>query len=812
MIYRMELIFRTLRRWLSRSEWSVRLLSLPVSRGTSSDPGLVLIQIDGLSHRQLEDAIANGRMPFLANLRKKERYRLHRLYSGMPSSTPAVQGELFYGIRGVVPAFSFRDCQTGEIRRMFDPDSAARVERALTEQGEPLLKGGSSYSNIFTGGATESHFCPSSLGWGSLLRAANPFTLAFLLLSNAVSIFRTVILLLVEIVIAVVDVVRGLIDGRDLLEELLFVPTRVVICIMLRELITIGAQLDAARGLPIIHLNYLGYDEQAHRRGPTSKFAHWSLKGIDGCIGRIWHAAKRSNRRSYDVWVYSDHGQEEVIPYSVLWGRSLDEAVTKSFERVAQAARVQPAVGRKGEQSQRVRLLAGGAAQKVLPVYAPSEARLDEHDVTVASMGPVALVYLHQTLAREVRDRVAGELVETAKVPLVLAVDGERQVRAWTRAGEFSLSAESAEILGGDHPYLAEVTRDLADLCHHRDAGDFVLCGWAKGTQPCSFPIENGSHGGPGPEETGAFAMLPGDTPLAPMARDFLRPEDLREAARQLLHRKAAKFTTARPAVGAKGRSFRLMTYNVHSCIGMDGKLSPERIARVVAEYAPDVVALQELDVGRTRSGWIDQAQSIARYLEMEFHFHPALRIEEELYGDAVFSTLPMRLIRAGQLPEPAWLGPLEPRGALWVAVEVGRTEVQIINTHLGLLPGERRVQAEALLGDDWIGAMNREAPKLLCGDFNALPSSPVYRRLSAHLRDAQTMLEEEGPRKTFFGRYPTARIDHVFVGPGIQVLGVEVPRSHITRVASDHLPLVVDLLVSENWEEQARSPDRKGD
>jgi endonuclease/exonuclease/phosphatase family metal-dependent hydrolase len=143
-------------------------------------------------------------------------------------------------------------------------------------------------------------------------------------------------------------------------------------------------------------------------------------------------------------------------------------------------------------------------------------------------------------------------------------------------------------------------------------------------------------------------------------------------------------------------------------------------------------------------------------------------------------------------------LGQLEPRGALWVAVEVGQSEVHIINTHLGLLPGERRVQAEALLGDSWIGGMKCAAPKVLCGDFNAMPSSPVYRSLSARLRDAQTMLHKQRPRKTYSGRYPTARIDHVFVGTGIEVLGVEVPSAHTARVASDHLPLVVDLLVSE--------------
>jgi endonuclease/exonuclease/phosphatase family metal-dependent hydrolase len=236
----------------------------------------------------------------------------------------------------------------------------------------------------------------------------------------------------------------------------------------------------------------------------------------------------------------------------------------------------------------------------------------------------------------------------------------------------------------------------------------------------------------------------------------------------------------------------------------MDGKLSPERIARVIAEHAPDIVALQELDVGRARSGWIDQAQSIARYLEMEFHFHPALSVEEELYGNAVLSTRPMRLIRAERLPEPGGLGQLEPRGALWVAVEAGQSEVHVINTHLGLLPGERRVQAEALLGGDWIGGMKCDAPKVLCGDFNASPSSPVYRRLSAHLQDAQAMLHEQRPRKTYFGRYPTARIDHVFIGSEIEVLGAEVPSTHSARVASDHLPLVVDLLISETQQGDA--------
>src|SRR5215204_6162405 len=89
--------------------------------------------------------------------------------------------------------------------------------------------------------------------------------------------------------------------------------------------------------------------------------------------------------------------------------------------------------------------------------------------------------------------------------------------------------------------------------------------------------------------------------------------------------------------------SFRVMTYNVHRCRGLDRAWSPERIAAVIASCHPDVVALQELDVGRARSGRIDQAETIARDLGMDVQFFPALRIMEELYGDAILSRWPAR-------------------------------------------------------------------------------------------------------------------------------------------------------------------------
>lgn len=240
----------------------------------------------------------------------------------------------------------------------------------------------------------------------------------------------------------------------------------------------------------------------------------------------------------------------------------------------------------------------------------------------------------------------------------------------------------------------------------------------------------------------------------------------------------------------------RVMTYNVHRCVGIDRLLSPQRIAEVIASCHPDVVALQELDVGRARSGNVDQAQVIARDLGMDVHFFPAMRVMEELYGDAILSRWPARLVRADALPGFTRLRRMEPRGALWSSVAVAGAEVQIINTHLGLLGAERQLQISALLSDEWLGHPDCRDPVILLGDFNATPRSRAYRRLTAKLRDAQRMPAVRRPALTFPTRLPALRLDHVFVSRSVDVTAASTIRTPLARLASDHLPLVVDVAV----------------
>lgn len=238
----------------------------------------------------------------------------------------------------------------------------------------------------------------------------------------------------------------------------------------------------------------------------------------------------------------------------------------------------------------------------------------------------------------------------------------------------------------------------------------------------------------------------------------------------------------------------RLLTWNVHRCLGVDGRVSPGRIADVIASAAPDVVALQEVDILRKRTGRIDQAEQIARALGMSSHFHANVRVLEEQYGDAILTTLPSELMHSGRLPGRPGLRTIEPRGALWAKIDVGGAHLHVINTHLSLIARERRTQTDVLLGPEWIGRNDCSGPVALVGDFNLVPRSRVYQRLARRMLDAQRAAGVGRPKPTFPAAFPVLRIDHVFTRGDISVRRVDVIRNNVTRLASDHLPLIVDL------------------
>jgi endonuclease/exonuclease/phosphatase family metal-dependent hydrolase len=230
----------------------------------------------------------------------------------------------------------------------------------------------------------------------------------------------------------------------------------------------------------------------------------------------------------------------------------------------------------------------------------------------------------------------------------------------------------------------------------------------------------------------------------------------------------------------------RVLCYNIHYGQGTDGKYDLQRLANVINGAKPDLVALQEVDVGVKRSGRVHQARRLAELTDMAVRYGPTQHYQGGLYGNAVLTRLPILDVMIQPLPytESTPQRVTYPRGAIAVTVRLsdGRP-LRFVSTHFQHNVPEDRV-AEA-------GAINKlfgsddNMPTVLAGDMNAVPGSEPIRELLQHWSHAS----DEPASPTAPSRQPTSRIDYIFYRPTnvFRVLQAEVIAE---PVASDHRPV----------------------
>lgn len=230
----------------------------------------------------------------------------------------------------------------------------------------------------------------------------------------------------------------------------------------------------------------------------------------------------------------------------------------------------------------------------------------------------------------------------------------------------------------------------------------------------------------------------------------------------------------------ARMRPLRVMTYNIHSGRGADRRVDLARIAAVITSYAPDVVALQEVDVGRERSGQIDQAAELADRLAMEARFVGCVEEGCERYGIATLSRWPIEETRTVMLPH----GPQSERRAallLWLRWPGRGRRLELVNTHLST-NGRERIEQVAVLA-----AAIGDGDVVLAGDLNCSSTSRPYRSLCTSLRAATTA-------RTWPARFPLFQLDHLLYRGALRLVSSGVWVRGPARAASDHLPVVAEL------------------
>lgn len=815
-------VARSIRRWWSSVEWAVTWLGLPRQTDATTQPGLILVQIDGLSFSILREAMDRNDMPFVKSLAAGIEYRLGPCYSGLPSNWAAAQAELLYGVRGSVPGSRYYDRSSGQVVHIIDPAVAKVYEEQLARGHTGLLQGGSSYCNVLGGGATDLHFCGTSSGWSDSFRSLHPLKVLSTAMLHVGMWVRGAFQVAREIFdLCFADDPRVELSWWMKLQE---IPSRVVATVFLRELSTLGACYDAARGLPIVQINFLGYDEQAHRFGPESRRAGRQLRAIDRSLRRIWRAAHLGTGREYDLWIFSTHGQETTTDSNPQIITQLCDQLSEITNRVSRSgnASIEPVKveSRRSESLPTPRSswlgwngwwLFGSNKKQ-----ANTQRTNTPPDVLIVPAGTLAHVYLLNDRLKHQQAMIASELSRSVLAPIILEkVDSSETdetippIRLWLEGQQKRWPENAVQALGATHPHLGLMVEDLTRLVLLPNSGDLVLCGWSGMNQTINYLGQAGGHNGPGIEETTGFAFLPSDVFATLSAESTPRPSDLRIAAQRVLTAQPLvrhNESTQEPCRSSRA-CLRVVTYNIHGCVGMDGELSPARIARVLGQCQPDLVCLQEVDRRRSRSQGIDQVSAIAEALGMNFVFAPAWEDGDQAFGNAILTALPCELIKSGMLQRQK--ATRNGRSALWIEVVLATessqqhrsapqaaARLQLITTHLSIYPTEQLRQAEELVRE-WLEPAKRLGPVVLCGDFNAAPKSSSWSMLNRCLRDVEQGRAGQ-PQPTYFSPYPLLRVDHIFVSEDIQTTS-QVITSRLAKIASDHLPVMTELRFEAN-------------
>lgn len=239
---------------------------------------------------------------------------------------------------------------------------------------------------------------------------------------------------------------------------------------------------------------------------------------------------------------------------------------------------------------------------------------------------------------------------------------------------------------------------------------------------------------------------------------------------------------------------FRILSYNIHRAIGVDRRFRPERIVKIIANYDADIVLLQEVDEGAPRSRELDLAKELAT--ELGFPYRAVghnVTLRKGRYGNATLSRFPILSERNIDLTIDLW----KRRGCQHTAIALeGRHDrrLDVFNLHLGLSAGQRARQIELLARSSEMTALSPAAACLVGGDFNDWRSLLVpFLTQGMNFRSA-TDSATGRPLLTYPSFFPRGPLDRIYFRGPLVLDSAYRCRQRLSRVASDHLPIVADF------------------
>jgi uncharacterized membrane protein YvlD (DUF360 family) len=496
----------------------------------TSRPGVVFIQIDGLSAPLVQWTVRAGNLPTLSRWIRSGSHTMTEWHAQLPATTPASQAGLLHGASGQVPAFRWYEKESGRLVVTNRPRDSALVEERLSNGRGLLADGGVSVSNVFSGDAPTSLLTMSTVGARRTGNRPTRHVGAYFM--DSYGFTRSLVLTIGEMVKEVYQSRRQRIQGIEPRghRPASYVALRGVTNVLLRDLnLTLLAE-HMMRGAPSIYCDFVDYDEIAHHAGPVRAESLASLKGIDGALATLEVIAANAPRPYYFV-ILSDHGQSQGATFKQRYGIELEDLVHQLTSDGAPGA-----AASEDEQWGRVKTflaelgsekgLIGWLSRRVLHSRAPHDPAAEQPhappSLVVVASGNLGMVYFADLPGRQTVDEIETRyprvlsglanhpgigfiMVRSADGPIVIGKDGVHYLHDGRVVGEDPLARFG--------PHAA------TDLLRHDSlphVGDIVINSRldAATDEVAAFEDLVGCHGGLGGWQSRAVLVHPVDWPV----------------------------------------------------------------------------------------------------------------------------------------------------------------------------------------------------------------------------------------------------------------------------------------------------------
>ncbi len=517
------------------AELSRRLSSLDRER-IPGGRGLVVIQIDGLAAPILRNAIRMGMTPHMARWIRSGAYRLIEWECVPPSQTAASQAGILHGSNDDIPAFRWYEKERSKLMVANHPADAAEIERRLSDGHGLLAQDGMSANNLFSGDARRTLFTMSRVLDPSRAADVDAFSLYFV---DPAAFVRTAVMTLGEMVKEWREARRQRVLGIEprVHRGAAFAGVRALTNVLLRDLNVTFTVNAMGRGVPIMYVDFVDYDEVAHHAGPERLESLRSLTGLDRVLASIERAAANAPR-GYSIVVLSDHGQSQGATFLQRHGVSLDQLIRSLMGGASSMSLTtrgegwgpvnallteisnRPGVAGRATASALGHRRQGRAVAIEMPRAAPAP---ETPEVVVAASGNLANVYFlterHRLSLEEIADRYPGlvdGLVAHPGVGFVLVRSSALGALAIGRDGVHHLTDGRIDRTDPLEPFGPRTADDLRRLDGFAHVGDLLINSTYDPDleEVAAFEDLVGSHGGFGGPQVRPFILAPVDLPF----------------------------------------------------------------------------------------------------------------------------------------------------------------------------------------------------------------------------------------------------------------------------------------------------------